>query len=63
MKDRLSGLGRRLVAYVVIVGAVILLLRIALGVVTGFIHTLIMIAVLVFALYALSWAMRFKRSA
>jgi hypothetical protein len=48
---------------VVIVGAVILLLRIVVGVVVGFVHTLILVAVLVFALYALTWAFRFKRNA
>lgn len=60
--DTVRALGRRFLAYVVIVGAVILLLRIVVGVVVGFVHTLILIALLVFALYAVSWAMRFKRS-
>lgn len=55
-------LGRRFLAYAVIIAVVVLLLRIVVGVVVGFVHTLILIAVAVFALYAISWAMRFKRS-
>ena len=58
VRQRLEGLGRRLLAYTLIVVAVVLLLRVAVGVISGFIHTLILIAVLVFALYALSWGMR-----
>ena len=63
MRDRLSGLGRRLIAYAVLVVAVIILLRLILGAVIGFVHMLIFIALLVFALYAISWALRFKNSA
>jgi hypothetical protein len=63
VKERFEGLGRRLVAYAVIVVAVIILLRLILGAVIGFVHMLIFIALLVFALYAIAWAMRFKKSA
>jgi hypothetical protein len=41
--------------------AVIILLRVVFSVVVGFVHTLILVALLVFALYALTWAFRFKR--
>ena len=63
VKERFAGLGRRLVAYTVITIAVIILLRIVLGAVIGFVHMLIFIALLVFAVYAIAWAMRFKRDA
>jgi hypothetical protein len=59
----LEGLGRRLIAYAVLVVAVIILLRLILGAVIGFVHMLIFIALLVFALYAIAWAMRFRKSA
>ena len=62
VRERLGGLVRRLIAYAVIVVAVIILLRVAVGVVVGFVHTLILVALLVFAVYALLWARRFKRS-
>lgn len=62
VKQRLSGLGRQLVGYAVIVIAVILVLWLLLKVVAGFVHTLIFVAVLIFALYALSWGMRVRRS-
>ena len=62
MGARLEGLGRRLIAYSLIVVAVIILLRVVFSVVAGFIHTLILVALLVFALYALSWGMRLRRS-
>ena len=56
VRTRMEGLGRRLVAYLVMLVAVMILLRIVLGAVIGFIHTLIFIALLVFALYAFIWA-------
>jgi hypothetical protein len=59
----LEGLGRRLVAYAVLIVAVIILLRLILGAVIGFVHMLIFIALLVFAVYAIAWALRFKNSA
>ena len=62
VRERLEGLGRRLVAYTVIVRAVIILLRLLLGAVMGFVHMLIFIALLVFAIYAIGWAMRFRNS-
>ncbi len=62
MKERLSGLGRRLVAYAVIVAAAILILRLVVGVVMGFVHMLIIVALIVFALFAIIWANRFRRS-
>ena len=58
----MEGLGRRLLAYILILLAVVILLRVVVGVVTGFVHTLILIALLVFALYALSWGLRNKRA-
>ncbi len=58
----MEGLGRRLLAYILILIAVVLILYFVVKVVTGFIHTLILIALLVFALYALSWGMRNKRA-
>ncbi len=61
MRARLEGLGRRLVAYTVLVIAVIILLRLVLGAVVGFVHMIVFVALLVFALYAIAWAMRFKR--
>ena len=60
MSERLSGLGRRLVAYVVMIVAVIVLLRILVGGLIGFFHMLVVIAILVFAIYAFLWARRFK---
>jgi hypothetical protein len=62
MKERMEGLGRRLIAYAVLVVAVIVVLRVVLGAVMGFVHMLFLIALLVFAIYAISWAMRFKNS-
>jgi hypothetical protein len=59
----LEGLGRRLIAYAVLIVAVIILLRLILGAVIGFVHMLIFIALLVFAVYAIAWALRFKNSA
>jgi hypothetical protein len=63
MRERLSGLGRRLIAYAVIVVAVVILLRVVLGTVLGFLHMLVLAAAVVFAIYALFWAQRFKRGA
>ena len=63
MRERFSGLVRRLIAYAVIVVAVIVLLRVVVGVVVGFVHMLILAAAVVFAVYALFWAQRFKRRA
>lgn len=62
MRERLGSLGRRLVAYAVMIVAVVVLLRIVLGAVVGFIHMLILVAVAVFAVYAFFWAQRFKRT-
>jgi hypothetical protein len=56
----LEGLGRRLIAYAVLTGAVILLLWLIFRAVIGFVHMLIFVALVVFALYAISWAMRTK---
>ena len=53
----MEGLGRRLIAYTLIVVAVVILLRVVVGVISGFIHTLILVALLVFALYALNWGL------
>ena len=47
-------------AYTVLVIAVIVLLWLVLRVVSGFVHMVIFIAVAIFALYALSWALRAK---
>ncbi len=58
----MQGLGRRLLAYTLIVVAVVILLKVVFSVITGFIHTLILVALLIFALYALSWGMRNKRA-
>jgi hypothetical protein len=58
----LEGLGRRLIAYAVLVVAVLILLRLILGAVMGFVHMLIFVALLVFAIYAIGWALRFKNS-
>jgi hypothetical protein len=60
VKARLEGLGRRLVAYTVLVGAAILLLWLVFRAVIGFVHMLIFIALVVFALYAITWALRTK---
>ena len=62
MSERLGGLGRRLVAYAVMIVAAIVLLRVAIGVVVGFVHMLVIAAVVVFAIYAFLWARRFQRS-
>ncbi|MEJ7894231.1 MAG: hypothetical protein WKF94_16500 [Solirubrobacteraceae bacterium] len=60
MRERLSGLARRLIAYAVMIAAVIILLRIVIGGLIGFIHMLVLMAVFVFAIYAFFWARRFK---
>ncbi len=62
VRARLEGLGRRLIAYAVLVVAVLILLRLILGAVMGFVHMLIFVALLVFAIYAIGWALRFKNS-
>lgn len=62
MRDRLTGLLRRFVAYAVMVVAVIVLLRIVVGGLIGFFHMLVVMAIFVFAIYAFFWARRFKRS-
>ena len=62
MRQRMRGLGRRLAAYTLIVVALVILLRVVIGVVSGFIHTLILVALLVFALYALSWGLGNRRA-
>lgn len=61
MRARLEGIGRRLVAYVVMVVAVVVVLRIVIGGLIGFVHMLIAMAILVFAVYAFFWARRLKR--
>ena len=53
----MRGLGRRLAAYTLIVVALVILLRVVIGVVSGFVHTLILVALLTFAVYALSWGL------
>jgi hypothetical protein len=60
VRARLEGLGRRLAAYAVLTGAVILLLWLVFRAVIGFVHMLIFIALVVFALYAIAWALRTK---
>ena len=62
MRQRMQGLGRRLAAYTLIVVALVILLRVVIGVVSGFIHTLILVALLVFALYALNWGLGNRRA-
>ena len=62
MRARLEGLGRRLVAYLVMLIAVIVILRIVIGGLIGFFHMLIAIAIFVFAIYAFFWARRLRRS-
>jgi hypothetical protein len=57
-----EGLGRRLIAYAVLIVAVAILVRLVLGAVVGFLHMLVFIALLVFAIYAIAWALRFKNS-
>jgi hypothetical protein len=61
VRARMEGLGRRLVAYLIMVVAAIIILRLVFGAVIGFLHMLILIAVFVFAIYAFFWARRFKR--
>lgn len=58
----MEGLGRRLIAYAVLIVAVAILVRLVLGAVVGFLHMLVFIALLVFAVYAIAWALRFKNS-
>ena len=62
MRDRLTGLAKRLVAYAVMIVAVIVLLRILIGGLIGFFHMLVVMAIFVFAIYAFFWARRFKSS-
>ena len=61
MRDRLGTLARRFIAYAVMIAAVIIVLRIVIGGLIGFIHMLVLMAVFVFAIYAFFWARRFKR--
>lgn len=63
MRDRMRGLAKRLIGYAVMIAAVIVLLRILIGGLIGFIHMLVLMAVFVFAIYAFFWARRFKSSA
>jgi hypothetical protein len=61
MRQRMQGLGRRLLAYALIVVALVVLLRVVIHAVTGFVHLVVLVALLVFALYALNWGMRNRR--
>jgi hypothetical protein len=63
MRDRLEGLGRRLVAYTVMIVAAIIILRILLHTVIGFVHMLIVVAIFVFAIYAFFWGRSLKNRA
>lgn len=56
MKQRAGELGRRLVAYVVLIIALVVIARIVFGAFMGFIHMLVFTAVLIFAVYAAFWA-------
>jgi hypothetical protein len=54
----LGNLGRRLVAWLIIAVAAVLLLKILWGIVAGFLHAILLAVALVVVLGALFWALR-----
>jgi hypothetical protein len=56
--EALGNLGRRMVAWLVLVAAAALLVRILWGVVAGFLHAVLVLVALVVAITALMWARR-----
>jgi hypothetical protein len=54
----LGTLGRRLVAWVVLAFAAVVLLKIAVGIVTGLVMTVLTIAAVIAVGFALLWAVR-----
>jgi hypothetical protein len=57
VQNKLSGFGRSLGAYTAILIGAVVLCWIAFKVIAGFVHTLVIIAIIIFALYALNWGL------
>lgn len=58
MREAAAGLGRKLVAVVVLIFAFALVLKFVVGVVAGFVHLVFFVLVAVVALAAVVWALR-----
>lgn len=58
MREAAAGLGRKLVAVVVLIFAFALVLKLVVGVVAGFVHLVFFVLVAVVALAAVVWALR-----
>ena len=58
MDETAGGLGRRVLAWVIIIAVAIIALKLALGVVFGLIQAVISLAVLVVVVLGVLWALR-----
>jgi hypothetical protein len=58
MDETAGGLGRRVLAWVIIIAVAIIALKLALGVVFGLIQAVISMAVLVVVVFGVLWALR-----
>jgi hypothetical protein len=62
VRDRVSGLGRQLRAFVAIIIGAAILCWLAFKIISGIVHTLVIIAIIAFALYALTWGLGARKS-